>query len=79
MDASRSNIVCPMSSLIIQNTPSLPFDFIQVSKEYKEEILVQFFLEFIVEKKETFFKACSKPGSWLLNLPFPIMKKPSLF
>ena len=43
-----------------------------MSKEYKEENLVQFFQESSVQKKETFLKSCSKPNSQLLNHPFPI-------
>ena len=51
MDASRSKILCLVSSLVIQNTLSIPSIFFQVSKEYKEEILVQFFRESTVEQK----------------------------
>ena len=43
-----------------------------MSKEYKEEKLVQFFEESLVEQKEAFLKTCSKPDSQLLNHPFPI-------
>ena len=72
MDASRSKILYPLSSLVIQNTLSIPANFVQVFKEYKEEILVQFFWESTVEQKETSLKACSKPYSQFLNHPFPI-------
>ena len=72
MDASRSKIPCPVNSLVIWNTLLIPANFVQVSKEYKKEILVQFFWESSFEQKETFFKSCLKPDRQLLNLPFPI-------
>ena len=72
MDASRSKILCLVSSLDIRNTLSIPADFVQVSKEYKEESLVQFFRESTIDQKEPFLKFCSKPDSHLLNHPFPI-------
>ena len=72
MDASRSKILCPVSSLFIRNTLFVPANFVQVFKEYKEEILVQFFRESTVEQKETFLESCSKLDSQLLNHPFPI-------
>ena len=72
MDASRSKILCLVNSLVIWNTLSILTDFVQVFEEYKEYILVQFFLASTVENKETFLKACSKPDSQMLNHPFPI-------
>ena len=63
MDASRSKILRPVNSLVIWNTLLIPTDFAQISKEYKEENLVQFFREFPVKQKETFLKDCSKPDS----------------
>ena len=72
MDISRSQILCPVNSLVIQNTLLIPIDFVQMSKEYKEEKLVQIFQEPLVEQKETFLKTCSKPDSQLLNHHLPI-------
>ena len=72
MDAYRSKILCPVNSLIIRNTLLISVDFSQISKEYKEENLVQFFWESSVKQKETFLKTYSKPDSQLLNYPFPI-------
>ena len=72
MDASRSKILCLVNSLVIQNTLLIPANFSQMSKEYKQDNLVQFFWESSVEQKETFFKTCSKPDSQLLNHHFPI-------
>ena len=72
MDASRSKILCPVSSLVIRNTLSVSAYFIQMSKEWKEEILVQFFREYSVEKKENFLKSCSKFDSQVLSNHFPI-------
>ena len=72
MDASRSKKICLVNSLVIWNTLLIPTDFAQISKEYNEENLVQFFRESSVEQKETFFKAFSKPDSQLLNIPFSI-------
>ena len=64
--------MCPISSLVIRNTLSVSTNFSLVSKEYKEENLIQFFRESRVERNETFLKTCSKPKSQLLNDPFPI-------
>ena len=72
MDTPRSNMMCPISSLVIRYTLLIPTIFSRMSKEYKEENLVQFFQESLVEQKETFLKACSKLYSQLLNHPFPI-------
>ena len=72
MDAYRSKILFPITSLVIRDTLLIPVDFSQISKEYKEENLAHFFLESLVEQKENFLKAYSKPDSQLLNHPFPI-------
>ena len=51
MDASRSNILCSVNSLVIGNTLLIPVNFSQIYKEYKEENLVQFLQESSVEQK----------------------------
>ena len=43
MDAYRYKILFLVNSLFILNTLLIPVDFVQMSKEYKEENLVQFF------------------------------------
>ena len=43
MAAYSSKILCPVNSLVIQNTLLIPVDFSQISKEYKEGNLFQFF------------------------------------
>ena len=58
MDASRSKFFCPLNSLAIRNNLLFPADFVQISKEYKEENIVQFFRESSFKQNETFFKSC---------------------
>ena len=48
MDASRSKILRPVNSLVIWKIMLIPTDFSQMSKEYKEEDLLQFFQESLV-------------------------------
>ena len=67
MDASRSKILCPIKSLVIQNTLLILVDFSQTSKEYKEDNLLQVFQESSVEQKETLLKTFSKPEIQFLN------------
>ena len=72
MDAYRYKILFLVNSLFILNTLLIPVDFVQMSKEYKEENLVQFFRESSVEEKYFFLKSCPKPDSQFLNHPYPI-------
>ena len=61
MDATKSNILCPIKHLVIRNTFSIPVKFTQVSKEFNEEIIMEYFREFTIEQKQVFFKTCFKP------------------
>ena len=72
MDASRSRIMCPINSLNIRSSLSIPFEFIQLSSEYNEGEILRFFQESSDEQKDTFLETCLKPESQLSNPPFPI-------
>ena len=61
MDATKSKITCPIIRLVIKNNFSVPIDFTQVSKEFNEESIIQYFRESTIEKKEVLFKTCFKP------------------
>ena len=72
MDASRSRILCPINSLNIRSSLSIPSEFIQLSNEYNEGEILHFFQESSDEQKDAFIKACLKPEIQLSNPPFPI-------
>ena len=72
MDASRSRILCPINSLNIWSSLSIPYEFIQLSIEYNEGEILRFFQESSYEQKYTFLKACLKPESQFSNPPFLI-------
>ena len=72
MDASRSNILCLVNSLVIRNTLRVLADFSHMSNEYKEKNLLQFFQEYSIKQKEYFLKTCSKLEIYFLNHHFPI-------
>ena len=49
MNASRSRILCPINSLNIRSTLSIPSEFIQLSNEYNEGEILRFFQEYSYE------------------------------
>ena len=49
MDVTKSKILCPMSPLVFQNTFVVPTEFTQISKDFNEESVVQFFRESTIE------------------------------
>ena len=51
MDATNSKILCPINPLFMANTFDLPIEFTLVSKEFNEEIIMEYFREFTIEQK----------------------------
>ena len=72
MDRLKSKIMCPIDAPSIRKALAVPHEFVQLSQEYKEEIIIQFFHESAIEIKEAFMKSCSKPDSEILSLSYPI-------
>ena len=68
----KSKILCPIDALAIRKALVVPHEFVQLSQEYKEEVIIQFFHESAVEIKEAFMKSCSKPEGEILSLSYPI-------
>ena len=72
MDASRSRMLCPIDSLNIRNTLLIPSEFTQMSSEYNEGDILQFFQRSSDEKKDAILRACLNPENQLSNPFFPI-------
>ena len=72
MDRLKSKILCPIDAPTIRKALAVPHEFVQLSQEYKEEVIIQFFHESAVEIKEGFMKSCSKTDGEILSLSYPI-------
>ena len=72
MDRIKSKILCPIDAPTIRKSLVVPHEFVQLSQEYKEDIIIQFFHESAVEIKEAFIKSCSKLDGEILSLSYPI-------
>ena len=72
MDRLKSKILCPIDAPAIRKALAVPHEFVQLSQEYKEEIIIQFIHESVVEIKEAFMKSCSKPNGEIPILSYPI-------
>ena len=56
MDRLKYKIMCPIDVPSILKPLAVPHEFVQLSQEYKEEIIIQFFHASAVEIKESFMK-----------------------
>ena len=56
MDATNSKIPCLVINLDIINNLSVLVEFMQVSKEFNEEVIFQDFREFTIERKTCFLQ-----------------------
>ena len=72
MDRIKSKILCPIDAPAIRKALVVPHEFVQLSQEYKEDNIIQFFHESVVEIKEAFMKSCSKPDGEILSLSYQI-------
>ena len=72
MDRLNSKVLCLIDAPAIHKALAVPREFVQLSQEYKEEIIIQFFHESAVEIKESFMKSCSKLDGEILSLSYPI-------
>ena len=72
MDRLKSQIMCPIDAPSIHKSLVAPHDFVQLSQEYKEEIIIHFFYDSTFEIKEAFMKSCSKLDGEILSLSYPI-------
>ena len=72
MDEPKSKIRLPIIPVFIKNIFSIHVEFTQVSKDYNEEIIIQFFKESTIEQKEIFFKTCFTLDVMLQNHPFHV-------
>ena len=72
MDRLKSKIMCPIDAPAIRKALAVQHEFVQLSQEYKEEIIIQFIHESAVEIKESFMKSSSKPDGEILSLSYPV-------
>ena len=72
MDRIKSKILCPIDAPTIRKSLVVPHEFVQLSQEYKDNIITQFFHESVLEIKEAFMKSCSKLDGEILSLSYPI-------
>ena len=70
MDIDKSKILCPVNSLVFQDTFFVPTTFTQLSQEFSEEILIQTFREATEKYNQTFFNTCFKLDVSLQNQDF---------
>ena len=72
MDGIKSKILFPIDVSTIRKALFVPLEFVQLSCEYKGEIIMQFFHDSAVEIKEAFMKSCSKLDGEILIFSYPI-------
>ena len=72
MNKSKSKILFPVRASVIHKTLDIPDTFIDLSQDYHEEDIIQYFKYSTDESKEAFLKNCSKPDSGPMDLSYPI-------
>ena len=72
MDADKSNVLCPVSSLVVRDSFEVPSTFTQACEYFNEENLVQSFRESPIRQKSYFFTTYFRPDVSLKNQVFVV-------
>ena len=72
MNRSKSKILCSVQVHVIRKTLHVLDEFVQISQKYREENIIHFFRESIIENREAYLISCSKPNGKFISMSYPI-------